>query len=292
MHDAPWKCLIAFIAGAVVHAASLPQIGPICVCSAHLLNGRHAPSSVTAQADVEAIFANHRRYAARHNYTYIVQTAPFHYNDGHEVGVYWTKVYFLRTLLRPPYICEWLFWIDSDAAFINLNQPIERLLRDPANNIALAPHLVATGTKKRLGHQRNDYLASLLGWLNPRLRPRDSSSIDSNSSNSSAAVSAAPAAADADANATWYPATSLVFSGDTNAINAGVLLLRRTEYARHLVDEVIAIGAKLRRANVTVGMGSDNAAFAIFLGGTSGDNDQCRLIRWVFRDIQRAWTEI
>jgi hypothetical protein len=61
--------------------------------------------------------------------------------------------------------------------------------------------------------------------------------------------------------------TSLIFSGDTNAINAGVLLFRRTDYSLYIIDEVIKIGAKLDAAGVQIGMGADNAAFSIFLGG-------------------------
>jgi len=240
------------------------------------MHGRHAPPPA-ARADVEAIFANHRRYAALHNYTYIVQTAPLRDDDGSEVGVYWTKVHFLRTLLRPPHTCEWLLWIDSDAAFINLKQPIERLLRDPANHIALAP---GTRPSVPVTQQTGWNLASLLDWLSPRPRnaalspsTSSSSSSDSDSSSRRSSNSSRSSNAPSIANATWFPATSLVFSGDTNAINAGVLLLRRTNYARHLLDEVVAIGAKLRRANVTVGMGSDNAAFAIFLGGCTSATD-------------------
>ena len=63
------------------------------------------------------------------------------------------------------------------------------------------------------------------------------------------------------------PVTSLIFSGDENAINDGVLLMRRTSFSLYLLDEVLKIGENLEQAGKYIGMGYDNAAFAIFLGG-------------------------
>ena len=61
--------------------------------------------------------------------------------------------------------------------------------------------------------------------------------------------------------------TSLIFSGDTNAINAGVLLFRRTDHALHIIDEVIQIGKNLDSAGLIIAMGADNAAFSVYFGG-------------------------
>ena len=61
--------------------------------------------------------------------------------------------------------------------------------------------------------------------------------------------------------------TSLIFSGDTNAINDGVLLFRRTDHSLHILQEIIQIGKNLDLAGMTIAMGADNAAFSIYFGG-------------------------
>ena len=169
----------------------------IAMCSGH--------TALSTKPDMQKVFENHRQYAAKHNYTYLLQTVPLVDDSGKEVAAYWTKISLIKKLLRPPHTFDWVFWIDSDAIVVNMAQSIENLLHDPTHNIVL-----------------------------------ESSS---------------------------RPVTSLIFSGDTNAINDGVLLFRRTDYSHYIIDEVIKIGAKLDAAGVRIGMGADNAAFSIFLGG-------------------------
>ena len=68
-------------------------------------------------------------------------------------------------------------------------------------------------------------------------------------------------------NSNPRPLTSVIFSGDTNAINDGVLLFRRTDHSLHLLNEVTQIGKNLEMAGLKIAMGADNAAFSIYLGG-------------------------
>ena len=70
----------------------------------------------------------------------------------------------------------------------------------------------------------------------------------------------------------------LVFSGDTNAMNTGVMLLRRSDWVLNALKEVWDIGETLS-LNPKVGMGYDNAAFSMFLAGcnSSSSYEQLRL---------------
>ena len=227
----------------------------IVVCSAHIFN--HTTSS---SSDVQKVFDNHRQYATRHNYTYIVQTVPLVDEQGNIVGKYWTKVNLIKRLLRPPNTFDWVFWLDSDAIVINMSQSIESLLFNPENQIALSPYYRSTRSSSSSSPTApKGIFSSLMEALFPTPLPtRDSDEEKIDSRNDGKNNSSLLA---------LQPVTSLVFSGDTNAINAGVLLFRRTPYALYIIDEIIKIGTILQRKNVTIGMGSDNAAFAIFLGG-------------------------
>ena len=237
----------------------------IVVCSAHIFN--HTSSS-SISSDVKKVFENHQQYAKRHNYTYIAQTVPMVDEDGHLIGKYWTKVNLIRRLLRPPNTFDWVFWLDSDAIVINMSQSIESLLFNPANQIALSPYRRATSSSSSSNSRTEprSIFSSLMEALFPTPRLTNSASnegtIDSRNDSIGNQFSSTN-----DTQFALQPVTSLVFSGDTNAINAGVLLFRRTPYALYIIDEIIKIGTILQRHNVTIGMGSDNAAFAIFLGG-------------------------
>jgi hypothetical protein len=55
---------------------------------------------------------------------------------------------------------------------------------------------------------------------------------------------------------------SFVFSADTNIINSGVMLLRKSDFMAKFIDEVINIGP-----TPNLGMGTDNTALAIRLTG-------------------------
>ena len=192
-----------------------PAVAPgtyaVAVCSGH--------TDPSMPPKLEQVFANHRAYAARHNYTYILQTDPFPEAAGKATGKYWTKLHLLRRLLRPPHRYDWVLWVDSDAVFVNMEWSVERLLALPG--VQLSP-TAAEGT----------------------------------------------AAGQADRG---RPPTSFIFSGDTNAINTGVLLVRSTDYARTAVDEVCRLGTVMETAGITIAMGSDNAAFSVFLGGCAGE---------------------
>ena len=65
--------------------------------------------------------------------------------------------------------------------------------------------------------------------------------------------------------------TSLLFSGDKNIINSGVLLIRNTLWMSWALAEVWKIGEKLL-TYPRIGMGYDNAAFSIFLSGCRSFN--------------------
>ena len=215
----------------------------IVVCRAHNFN---QTTSSSISSDVKKVFDNHRQYAAKHNYTYIVQTVPLVDEDGHLIGKYWTKVNLIKRLLRPPNTFDWVFWLDSDAIVINMSQSIESLLFNPANQIALSPYRRSSSSSSS-GSSRTaskSIFSSLMETLfpSPRLLSTNSEAkidrTNDSSHNGTQQLS------------TLQPVTSLIFSGDTNAINAGVLLFRRTPYALYIIDEIIQIGTILQRHNV------------------------------------------
>ena len=216
----------------------------VVVCSAHIVN---QTTSSSISSDVKKVFENHRQYAAKHNYTYIVQTVPLVDEDGHLIGKYWTKVNLIKRLLRPPNTFDWVFWLDSDAIVINMSQSIESLLFNPANQIALSPYRrSSSSSSSSSGSSRTaskSIFSSLMETLfpSPRLLSTNSEAkIDRKNDSHNGTQQLG----------TLQPVTSLVFSGDTNAINAGVLLFRRTPYALYIIDEIIQIGTILQRHNV------------------------------------------
>lgn len=62
------------------------------------------------------------------------------------------------------------------------------------------------------------------------------------------------------------PPPSLYFSGDTNAINSGALLFRRSKWTMELLDEIFHICNTMKNLPA-IGMGDDNAALSVYLGG-------------------------
>ena len=69
---------------------------------------------------------------------------------------------------------------------------------------------------------------------------------------------------------------SFVFSGDSNIINAGVMLLRNTDWMKYALKEVWDIGANFTKYP-QIGMGYDNAAFSMFLAGCNGTSSESDL---------------
>eukprot|EP01041_Mallomonas_annulata_P009299 gene9299-19298_t len=65
--------------------------------------------------------------------------------------------------------------------------------------------------------------------------------------------------------------TSLIFAGDTCILNTGVLLLKNTPWMHHALDEIWKMG-EIFENKPKIGMGYDNAAFAIFLAGCNSRN--------------------
>ena len=69
---------------------------------------------------------------------------------------------------------------------------------------------------------------------------------------------------------------SFIFSGDTNVINTGVMLLRNTDWMKYALKEVWDIGANFTKYP-QIGMGYDNAAFSMFLAGCNGSSSESDL---------------
>lgn len=67
---------------------------------------------------------NHAVYCRQHGYTYIYDTAPIL----EPINVYYGKVLKIRKFLR---LFDWIFWIDDDAFFTNLDIPLTGFLEDP-----------------------------------------------------------------------------------------------------------------------------------------------------------------
>jgi hypothetical protein len=236
----------------------------IAICDAHIPN-----NSLTQQpADVsrDAILENHRKYGLKHNYTYISQTTVLKDADGSAINFYWTKAHLLVKLLSEPYKFDWILWVDSDAIFVDISMSIEHLLSGKSNGIVTESSLSSKGLDLTQ-RASNRYL---------RQDSADSKvySIDMNKihSRNNTKVNKKKAV------------TSLVFSGDTNAINTGVLLFHRTKYSLYLLNEAIKIGNNLRLFG-GIGMGTDNAAFAILLGGCNTNNS-------VYSDYKKCYDRV
>ncbi|WP_244849321.1 hypothetical protein [Caballeronia sp. SL2Y3] len=70
--------------------------------------------------------ANFRRYCARHGYTlYVHREIPAHLNDGKTAGN-WLKPALLREYL-PHH--EWVFWVDADVLFNDMNRTLESIMQ-------------------------------------------------------------------------------------------------------------------------------------------------------------------
>ena len=69
----------------------------------------------------------------------------------------------------------------------------------------------------------------------------------------------------------------LIFSGDTNIINSGVMIFRRSEWSMDFIDKVVAIGhtpGPDPSFKGGLGMGYENTAFAIALVGCNSSATQ------------------
>ena len=208
----------------------------IAVATAHVINESSPSASMVRQ-----VIENHHQYASIHNYTFICETKSIRDEHNKTVVMYWTKVVLLKRLLSPPYTFDWVFWIDSDAIIMPnaMHRSIEDFLHNPDNHITLH-----RSSSSALANVDNTTLLSNTTYINESpITPIDSNRVGNR------------------------PVTSLIFSGDQNAINDGVLLIRRTSFSLYLLDEVLKIGDNLEQAGKYIGMGYDNAAFAIFLGG-------------------------
>jgi len=236
----------------------------IAICDAHRPNNllKQQPADVSR----DAILENHRKYGLKHNYTYISQTTVLKDENGSAINFYWTKAYLLVKLLSEPYRFDWILWVDSDAIFVNISISIEHLLSCKSNGIVTESSLSSNGLDLTQ-RASNKYL---------RENSTDSKvhSIDINKihSRNNTKVN------------TKKALTSLIFSGDTNAINAGVLLFHRTKYSLYLLNEAIKIGHNLRKFG-EIGMGTDNAAFAILLGGCNTNNS-------VYSDYKKCYKRV
>jgi hypothetical protein len=70
--------------------------------------------------------ANFRRYCERHGYTlYVHREIPAHLNDGKTAGN-WLKPALLREYL-PHH--EWVFWVDADVLFNDMNRKLESIMQ-------------------------------------------------------------------------------------------------------------------------------------------------------------------
>jgi hypothetical protein len=78
-----------------------------------VVSGRYPASRFEA-------YVNHRAYCARHGYTYIYCNWP----TG-EHNRYMNKLAYVRAYIG---LFDYLFWIDDDAFFMDLERPLERLL--------------------------------------------------------------------------------------------------------------------------------------------------------------------
>lgn len=64
---------------------------------------------------------NHRIYADRHGYRYRFDPVPYR----NVWNLYFHKIAAIRDALQD---CEWLFWLDDDAAFMQMDTPLEDLV--------------------------------------------------------------------------------------------------------------------------------------------------------------------
>ena len=75
---------------------------------------------------------NHAVYCRRHGYTYIYDTAPVL----EPINIYYGKILKIQKFME---LFDWVFWIDDDAFFTDLDAPLTGFLEDPG---AESAHLV------------------------------------------------------------------------------------------------------------------------------------------------------
>ena len=221
----------------------------IAVATAHVIN-ESSPSA----AMVRKVIENHRQYADIHNYTFICETKSIRDEQNKTVVMYWTKVVLLKRLLSPPHEFDWVFWIDSDAIIMPyaMHHSLEEFLQNPDNHITLHRSLPSSSS--------------------PAHTNVENTTFRSNTTSVTAMHAIIPTISIDNNRIGTRPITSLIFSGDQNAINDGVLLIRRTSFSLHMLDEVLKIGKNLEQVGKYIGMGYDNAAFSIFLGGCNSSH--------------------
>lgn len=84
------------------------------------------------------------------------------------------------------------------------------------------------------------------------------------------------------------------FSGDVSAaINSGVMLLRNSRWTRSMLDDVSRFGELLETTHSaeTIGMGGDNAAFLVYMGGcnASDASQSIAVLRSCFEKVNIAF---
>jgi hypothetical protein len=227
----------------------------IAICDSHISSNSSARQHADGSRD--AILENHRKYSLKHNYTYFRQTTSLMGANGSIIECHWTKASLLIKLLSEPYKFDWVLWVDSDAIFVDMFIPIENLLRDNANGIVTE----STVSSESLNLNDNTrYLRQNRTHIPDRYEVIDA------------------------LRRAKRTVTSLVFSGDTNAINTGVLLFHRTDYSLYLLNQAIKIGHNLEKFG-EIAMGTDNAAFSILLGGCNTNNS-------VYSDYKKCYDRV
>lgn len=84
---------------------------------------------------------------------------------------------------------------------------------------------------------------------------------------------------------------SLVFSGDTCVINSGVLLLRKSRFSEAMLSNALELGRDPEWDGVRqIGMGGENAAYAIILAGCAMNATQAQRVACYDR-VDRGWRD-
>ena len=84
---------------------------------------------------------------------------------------------------------------------------------------------------------------------------------------------------------------SFVFSGDTNIINAGVVLVRNSRWSEAMLTNALEMGRDPEWDGVRqIGMGGDNAALAIILAGCATNATQAQRVTCYAR-VDRGWRD-
>ena len=84
---------------------------------------------------------------------------------------------------------------------------------------------------------------------------------------------------------------SLVFSGDTCIINSGLLLLRKSRFSEAMLSNALELGRDPEWDGVRqIGMGGENAAYAIILAGCAMNATQAQRVACYDR-VDRGWRD-